>query len=83
MEIPLQEYFLVRKLLQPYLKEDFLCNPKSDVDKAVAIMLGWEIKFLAQKGSACPPVLPSYAVPPASSTPPSSSTSDPQLNYVV
>lgn len=83
MQIPLQEYFLVRKLLQPYLKEDFLSNPKTGVDKAVAVMLGWETRFLTQKGSVSPPVLPSYGAPPASSAAPSSSTSHPQLNYVV
>lgn len=83
MEITFSEYMNVRKLLQPYLREDFLTNPKTGIDKAVAIMLGWEVRFLAQKAKACPPLLPVYESQAASSTPPSSSSSDPQLNYVV
>ena len=80
VEIPLSELALVLRYLRPLASQLYLTNPQNGIDKALQIMIGWELRDSTSLGvSEAPSLLspPLCALQPAASVPASSSSARP------
>ncbi len=80
VEIPLSELALVLRCLRPYASQLYLTEPKNGVDKALQILIGWEMRASTSLGvSEVPSLLspPPCALQPAALAPASSANARP------
>ena len=80
VEIPEREIDLVLKYLRPLASPLFLSEPRNDIDRALAVLVGWQFRATLSTTSLSvssalsllsPPVcalLPSASVPPSPSS---------------